>query len=68
MGSQKWQLKRTHSFPLLDCPEEVASFLGSPGLMVTGRVEPALGGVVITIATEEDGLVSTNTDEQGRYR
>ncbi|XP_064407676.1 BOS complex subunit NOMO1-like isoform X2 [Halichondria panicea] len=51
-----------------DCPEEVASFLGSPGLMVTGRVEPALGGVVITIATEEDGLVSTNTDEQGRYR
>ncbi len=52
----------------VDCPEDVPSFLGSPGLMVTGRVEPDLVGVVITIATEEDGLVSTNTDEQGQYR
>ncbi len=51
-----------------DCPEEVSSFLGSPGLMITGHTEPPLEGVVITVVTEEDGVMTTSTDKDGRYR
>ena len=53
---------------ITDCPEEVSAFIGSPGLMVIGRIEPPLEGVTVTIQTEEEGVIAVTTNNQGQYR
>lgn len=55
-------------FFYLDCPEEVSAFIGSPGLMVIGRIDPPLEGVTVTIQTEEEGVIRVTTNSQGQYR
>ena len=52
-----------------ECPEEVSPFEGNPGLIVTGRTQPKLEGVAISITVEEDGtVIQTTTDKNGKYR
>jgi len=54
-------------YPITDCPEEVSSFLATPGLIVRGGVAPPIEGVTITVHTDEDGMVSTTTNARGKY-
>lgn len=63
-----YEVSSNFIFPIPECPEEVSPFLGSPGLMVAGSMTPALEGVLITIATEQDGQLTTTTDNKGQYR
>ncbi|XP_072165899.1 BOS complex subunit NOMO3-like [Diadema setosum] len=57
------------------CPGLVAEFEGRPGVFITGRVQPALSGVKVTITpTSEKEEQATGqaitevTDENGQYR
>ena len=52
----------------LDCPEEVPSFEGSPGLTVDGQVVPPIKGVSITIELEDGERLETTTDSMGKYK
>ena len=52
-----------------ECPEEVASFEGNPGLIVFGHIQPLLEGVAIFVSVQgESTETHTSTDRSGRYR
>ena len=52
-----------------ECPEQVSPFEGNPGLIVTGRTQPKLEGVAISITVVDDGtVIQTITDKNGKYR
>ena len=51
-----------------DCPESVPAFLGSPGELIEGHVEPPLPNVTVVLDLGGDGQVTTYTDESGYYR
>ena len=51
-----------------DCPESVPAFLGSPGELIEGHVEPPLPNVTVVLDLGGDGQVTTYTDKSGHYR
>ena len=53
---------------LLDCPEVVPSFQGSPGEMMEGKIVPALDGVPVVLHFRDDEPITTHTDKSGEYR
>ena len=53
---------------ILECPEEVPSFEGSPGLTVDGQVVPPIEGVSITIELEDGERLETTTDSIGQVQ
>lgn len=55
-------------FYIVDCPETVSTFRGSPGELITGKVEPPLVNVTVMLDLGGDGQVTTYTDNSGYYR
>ncbi|XP_065911657.1 BOS complex subunit NOMO1-like isoform X2 [Dysidea avara] len=50
-----------------DCPQVVAPFYGKQGRVIRGHVIPPLGGVTITLFSEQIGTVTMVTDKDGTY-
>ena len=54
--------------PSPGCPETVTTFLGSPGELIEGKVEPSLANVTVVVDLGSEGQVTTYTDVSGYYR
>lgn len=53
------------------CPGELAHFTGKVGIFITGKVEPSLSGVQVTVSSPDNAAmepVTLETDENGVYR
>lgn len=59
---------QTQIIHIAECPEVVTTFLGSPGELIEGKVEPPLANVTVVVDLGGEGQVTTYTDESGYYR
>ncbi|CAE1283136.1 Nodal modulator 3,Nodal modulator 1,Nodal modulator 2 [Acanthosepion pharaonis] len=53
------------------CPGELAHFTGKVGIFITGKIEPSLSGVQVTVSSPDNAAmepVTLETDENGVYR
>lgn len=50
------------------CPGVTLEFEARKGVFITGRVEPALEGVLVKITAGEDKKIELTTDASGSYR
>lgn len=74
-NNKKKKMKIVFSFfaPLSSesCPGELAHFTGKVGIFITGKVEPSLSGVQVTVSSPDNAAmepVTLETDENGVYR